>query len=124
MLAKGILAILISVSLSIAASFLFNHYELTYHKNWWWSVLLYSLIFVVLNVVYNLKTTPQSFSEMLIGSIAIKLTILLFAIFIYSLIDQGGLTKFSLHFITHYILFTIFEIRFLLLLIKSKEISK
>ena len=124
MILKGIKEIASSIILSAIISFGFNYFNLFYSANWWWSLILFAVIFITLNVLYNYKTDPKSSSDILIGTISVKTLLLLMAIFLYSLFDKKGLFSFSMHFIAHYILFTVFEIRYLLSKIKNEPNKK
>ncbi|MCE3228970.1 MAG: hypothetical protein K0S32_3521 [Bacteroidetes bacterium] len=71
-----------------------------------------------------MKTNNRSYSEMLFGTIGGKAFVLMIVVFLYAILDKKGLFAFAMHFIAHYILFTVFEIRYLLLIIKKRETQK
>lgn len=118
MFLKGLVTILICTLLAWVASWLINAYTGFYSDDWWFSLLVFAGLFCTLNIVYNIKTDLQSYSQLLIATISVKLLILLVIIFLYFLYDKSGLLKFFVHFSAHYILFTVFEIRYLLQIIK------
>ncbi len=118
MFLKGIATILICTLLAACGSWLINTYTAFYSPNWWFSLLVFSGLFFTLNIVYNIKTDLHSYSQLLLATISVKLFILLIIIFLYFLYDKTGLMKFFVHFSAHYILFTVFEIRYLLQIIK------
>ncbi len=121
---KGFKSIAISLVLGLITSIAFNYSNLFYAKNWWWSLLLFLAMYISLNILNNTKSNPESATDKLLGAIWVKTILLLFAIFLYSLVDKKGLFHFSMHFIAHYILFTVFEIRYLLSKIKNEQIKK
>jgi len=118
---KEIIPILISSVLAVVVSLTYNFSNLCYSANWWWSACFFFSIFLIVSLLRNIKTSPTTSAEIVIGSISIKALLLMIAIFIYSLIDKTGLFCFSMHFLSHYILFTVFEIRYLLTINKSKK---
>ncbi len=124
MISKGFISIIISTALSAIISLSFNLFNLFYSQNWWWSLIFFLVIFISINLLYAYKTDPKSSSDILIGTISVKTLLLLIAIFLYSLVDKKGLFHFSMHFLTHYILFTVFEIRYLLSKIKNEPNKK
>jgi len=118
---KSTISILILSAVAVSVSLAYNFFNLCYARNWWWSILFFVAIFLIVNLIRNLKTNPTISTEIVIGTISIKALLLMVAVFIYSLIDKKGFFCFSMHFLTHYILFTVFEIRYLLTVIKSKK---
>src|SRR5690606_10551852 len=108
---------------SAAVSFLLNHYTLINSANSSYGILVLLTIGIVFNSIYTYKAGKEGFTQLLIGSIVVKLLLALIIIVIYSLLDKEGFFYFSLQFILHYILFTIFEIRYLLFLIKTHPIK-
>lgn len=120
MLRKAVLSILISLLAALLLSVCFNSLGL-YSQNWWWSLLLHFVISICLKLGYSYKTDVRSFIGVLLGSFSVKLLLLMVAFFLYTLHDKRGIFNFSLHFIAHYILFTVFEMRYLLTLIKNKK---
>lgn len=119
---RGYLVILICAILSAGISFFIEHYTSFKNNDWWWSLVFFIAIFILTNIVFEYRTDLRSYSEMSFGLIIIKTLFLFVAIFLYSLYNKPGLGSFSVHFIAHYILFTLIEIRYLLYLIKNKVI--
>jgi len=119
---RGFLIILICALLSAGVSIFVGHFTSFQNKDWWWSLIFFSTIFIITNVVFEHKTDVNSYSEMSFGLIIIKTLFLFVAIFLYSLYNKQELGSFSVHFIAHYILFTLIEIRYLLYLIKNRVI--
>jgi len=116
---KGLLTLLICALLSTLISLGINHF-FTPSPNWWYSIIFYLGVFAAMNIIFSLKSSPASHAETVFGTIMVKTILLLFTVFLYSLYDKAGLKAFSVHFIAHYILFTVFEIRYLLGVIKNK----
>jgi hypothetical protein len=117
---KGIATLLLCIVLAALSSLALNYYTRFCSPNYWLSLCLFTLLFLVLNLFYNAKSDFKAYSQVLIGTISVKLLILLVAIFLYSLWDNTGLFNFFMHFSAHYILFTVFEIRYLLHIINNR----
>jgi hypothetical protein len=120
-LVRAVKAVLLSVVLSVLASMALNYAGMFYSPNWWCSLLLFCVLFIALYFIFNYRTSPRAGTELVIGANFAKLLVLFFSVFIYSLVDKKGLFSFSVHFISHYILFTVFEIRYLLSVIKTNK---
>ena len=85
------------------------------------SVLFYALVFLILNVVYNLKRNEGEFTQLLLATIIVKLLLALTLILVYKVIDPSHVFNFAMHFLIHYLVFTVFEMYYILKLIKSKQ---
>jgi len=90
-------------------------------NTWWISLLFYTLVFLILNAVYNLKRNDEEFTQLLLGTIIVKLLLALTLILVYKVIDSDHVFNFAMHFLIHYLIFTIFEMYYLIKLIKSKQ---
>lgn len=121
MFLKGIATVLICTFLATLLSLLINKFTGFYSSNWWLSLFIFIGLFFTLNLFYNIKTDFKSYTNLILATISVKLFILLIIIFLYSLFDKAGLLRFFVHFSIHYILFTVFEIRYLLQLVKNKH---
>jgi cobalamin biosynthesis protein CobD/CbiB len=117
---KGLKAIAIASALSTALSVAFLYAGICKNPNWWISLVFFIGLYFIINLAFNFNTDPQSSSTLLFGVVFLKLIILFLAVLVYSLVDRKGLLSFSAHFMGHYILFTVFEMRYLLSVIKNK----
>jgi hypothetical protein len=116
---KGIILLGVSAGLSSILSYLLNHYFSCYNQEWWISVIVYAGIFLIMHLLYLIKTEGKTYTGLLFGAITLKLIILLIFIFLYSIFRSNTLNIFAIHFFGHYILFTVPEIRYLISLIKN-----
>ncbi|WP_317896533.1 hypothetical protein [Aurantibacillus circumpalustris] len=121
---KNFYALAIPLSLSVAVSLLLNTYTRIISENYLYSLSFFTLIGFILNIIYAQKAGTKIFTQLLLVAIVIKLLLGLTGVIVYSFIDKPGFFSFSIQFILHYILFTIFEIRYLLFLIKSHPIKR
>jgi hypothetical protein len=118
---KSISAILISTGLSFLYSFLLSsqlHLESAF---WWHSLIFFVVLSIGLNLMYFIKTDEKTYTGILLSSGVIKLLLSMAICLVYLFTLKGGFFTFFLHFIGHYVLFTVFETRYLLQLIKNRS---
>jgi hypothetical protein len=123
MLIRNLSALIIPGILSLILSLLLNDYSSLISANWYFGILFLLLLCFILNLIYAHRSDSKTFTELLLAALVIKLLLALIAIILYSFFDKPGFFNFSIHFILHYILFTIFEIRYLLFIIKKRQTS-
>ncbi len=121
---KSLIHLLIALFFASVSSYLLNKYSILISPFWWISIVFYTFIFLVLNIVYNLKHTAEAFSQLLLATLIIKLVLALILVLIMRVTIKDAAFNFSMHFLIHYVLFTIFEMRYLLKLIKFKTTHK
>jgi len=114
-------SILFPALLALIFSFGINHYTKLSSVNWHLSAFFFTVFGVILNLIYFIKFKSQDFTQLLLVAIVLKLLIALVAIVAYSFYNKPDFLNFSLQFILHYILFTTFEIRYLLYLIQKNK---
>jgi hypothetical protein len=120
MFLRNLLALVFALVLAVSLSLILNNCTALVSKNWPYGLLFLTVLCFSLNLVYARRASSDTFTQLLIGSVVIKLLAGLTFIVVYSLIYKSDFFNFSVHFIGHYILFTIFEIRYLLFLIKKQ----
>jgi hypothetical protein len=81
-------------------------------------------LFLTLNIIYYFFRNHSSFSQLILVGITVKLLICLTLIAVYSFFYKGDFFQFAIIFVINYVIFTIFEIRFLLQLIKNTNLNK
>ncbi len=118
---KSISAILISIGVSFIYSYILDAQLHKTSPQWWHSLLFFTLISIAFNVAYFIKTDGKTFAGILLAAGVVKLVLSMIMVFIYSFTLKGGFFAFFLHFMGHYVLFTVFEIRYLLQLIKNQS---
>lgn len=119
MLAKNLLSVFLSAVVAAAVSCILSEYFNVVNTYWHLSLLYYCLLFFMFNLVYQFKAGSTDFTGLLLGGIIIKLLLAFFIVFAYAFLKLPAFAQFSGHFIAHYILFTIFEIRYLTTLINT-----
>jgi hypothetical protein len=123
MFLKNTASVLISALLAFLLSLLLNQYTQFNTDRWYFGIYFFAALCFILNLVYAWQRKSRIFTQLLIAGVVVKLVLALTAIIIYSFLDHAGFFNFSIHFVAHYILFTIFEIRFLLYIIKTTRLS-
>ncbi|MBA2612922.1 MAG: hypothetical protein H0U95_13190 [Bacteroidetes bacterium] len=118
---KSISALLISAGLSCIYSFILNVYFHQESAAWWQSMLFFAILFIIFTLLYFIRTDAKTYTGILLSSGVVKFLLSSILLLVYSFTLKGGFLSFSLHFIGHYVLFTVFEIRYLLQLIKTKK---
>jgi cobalamin biosynthesis protein CobD/CbiB len=121
MLLKNIFAVFWPLVLGTIASTLFNHFHLYASIHWAWSLLFFGVISVLANAIYTFQSKAENFTEVILGGIVVRLIAGFFCIFLYALYRETTFISFAAHFLVHYVLFTIFEVRYLFFLIKQQS---
>lgn len=124
MLLKNLLCLIFSIGTSTAVSFLLNTSSTFFTSLWYMGILILLPFSFGLNLFFGFRSKDENFSQLLLGGIVIKMLVALISIVLYSLIDRPRFFAFSIHFIAQYILFTTFEIRYLLYIIKTRQHAK
>lgn len=124
MFGKNVWSLFLAVLSSAAISFLLNQVPALYIATWYTGIIILSPFSFGLNLFFGLRSKDENFSQLLLGGIVIKMLVALISIVLYSLIDRPGFFAFAMHFIAQYILFTVFEIRYLLHIIKTRQHAK
>jgi len=121
---RNLVAIAFPAAFSILLSFLLNHFSPLIATNWPYGLIFLIALSFILNLIYAYQAGSVDFTQLLIVAIVIKLLLSLVGIVVYSFLDKPGFFNFSIQFILHYVLFTIFEIRYLLHIIKTHPLNK
>ncbi len=103
--------------LASGVSLLINAMNLESIKSnyWYASVLFFLSSGLLINfILFKNPVDPKDFVFKIMFTSMLRLLLCMIGIFIYSKIDKPHLIAFSLHFMLHYILFTIIEITYLL----------
>ena len=119
MLFKNLTSIFIPALLAALLSFVLNHYTALQTGRWTFSILFFMILCFGFNLVYAARSRKPEFAQLLLGGIVVKLLLALVVVLTYSFLFKADFFAFAIHFILHYVLFTIFEIRYLLPLIKN-----
>lgn len=124
---KPNILILVSAIASAVVSVLMNFipFEATFCKLWIVSVGFHILISFALNaILFRKNDDPKDFVNKIMFTSMGRLLFCMFGVFIYSLIDKPHFMGFAIHFMLHYLIFTVLEISYLLKYIKTQNNEK
>ncbi len=88
---------------------------------WFVSILFFLSTGLLINfILFKKYADPKDFVFKIMFTSMLRLLLCMIGVFIYSLIDKPHMVSFALHFMLHYILFTIFETSYLLKYTKTQ----
>lgn len=123
---KPFILMLVSALVSSIISVLLNliPYQAVQSQLWIVSVGFHVLISLALHAIMYRKTEdPKDFINKIMLTSMGRLLLCMVGVFIYSLVDKPHFMGFAIHFMLHYVLFTIFEINYMLKFVKSQQNS-
>jgi len=110
----------ISAILSSLISLLLNFLSLASAPYWFISAAFHLFISLLLYMLlFRKKGDPRDYTFKIMFSSMGRLLVCMVGLLIYKVCDKQNFTHFAVHFMLHYILFTVFEIRYLLNYIKA-----
>jgi hypothetical protein len=121
MISGNIISILLSAGASVLISLLLNHKTIVVAQDWYFGPLFFTITCFCLNIFYTRAVSTGAFTQKLMAGIVIKLLLALIFVVLYLFWNKPGFFYFAVHFMIHYILFTVFEIRYLLTVVKTKS---
>jgi len=116
---RNLIALLFSSFFSVIVSLALNKFSPLVSQTWYLGILFFIILSFILNLIYAYNAGSKGFTELLLATIVIKLLLALIFVVVYSFIDKPGFFSFSIQFVLQYILFTVFEVRYLLHIIKT-----
>jgi hypothetical protein len=119
--ARNIFHVVISALAGLCLSYFLNRLNEVRYPFYGWVVLYFSVVFFISNLIYAHNRQKDDFVAMLLSGIVVRLLLCLVVIVIYMVSGGPLFFAFAIHFIAHYILFTIVEIRYLRSLIKPHK---
>ena len=94
-----------------------------YNSNWFVSVLFFlSVAFLINFILLRKEIDPKELVLKIMVTSMLRIVIYMAGIFVYRLVDKANFTSFVVHFMMHYVLFTVFEIAYLLKFTKSQNL--
>ncbi len=110
----------ISTLLSLTLNYL-NILEI-YNSNWYASVLFFFGVSLLVNyILFKKEVDPKELIFKIMITSMLRIVIYMFGIFVYRLVDKPNYKSFVVHFMMHYVLFTVVEIAYLLKFNKSQN---
>jgi hypothetical protein len=102
-----------ALALGTATSFTLNFLTRFSTEAWPISLLFFVALFLVLAFVYGRKKNHVERAPVLIGGFVVRFLSGLVFLLVFSFALKGGFLAFSIHFIAHWLLFTLAEIAYL-----------
>jgi len=124
MLTKNLISLALALIFNLFISFSVYFFLVIEYKYWLFVPPVFLVIFFLLNLLSVYRSTKEDFTQFLLVSLAIKLLIALLTLLICAFLYREHFKGFSIHFVSAYIIFTVFEIRFLNQVIHSKSSNK
>jgi hypothetical protein len=124
MFRRLLFSIILPAIASTVCSWALNSYTDLKAQNWLYSIVLFLPIFLISNLYFSKKRDPAEFMKLVFAATIIKFFVALVAIVAYTFYDFNGALPFAVHFILTFILFSIFEIRYLSQLVTNKTNNK
>ncbi len=120
-LLKNFVSVIIPAVLGFVFTYLFSFYQQVQIKHLAWAIAALATYCLIMNFIYAAMAGKSNFTgAMLVGSV-LKLLFSFVAIFVYSILFPAFFSSFALQYIMIYLIFTLFEIRYLLYLIKHQN---
>ncbi len=123
MFVKALKTLLFVSLLAIAISQVLNNLNSpkVFAGYWYFSVIFFAGAALLINFIfYKSDGDPRTFVFKIMSTSMLRLLLCMIGIFIYSIFDKAHFLSFAIHFGLHYILFTIFEISYLIKYTKTK----
>ncbi|MBL7903071.1 MAG: hypothetical protein JNK73_13830 [Bacteroidia bacterium] len=120
MLAKNIVSIALALLFSAFISFSIHFFASGHLEQWFYIPLGFAFFFFIYNFVYTYRSTKEEFTQFLLFSLALKLLLAFFTLLLCAFLFRSSFSGFAFHFVSTYMVFTVFEIRFLNQLIRNK----
>lgn len=120
-LLKNFVSVIIPAVLGFVFTYLFSFYQQVQIKHLAWATAALATYCLIMNFIYAAMAGKSNFTgAMLVGSV-LKLLFSFVSIFVYSILFPAFFSSFALQYIMIYLIFTLFEIRYLLYLIKHQN---
>lgn len=113
--------LLLPLVLSLVCSIVFNLFAPTAYSLYYLSAFIQLVLSAALFFIYKKKLNPKEYTQLLFGSNLVKFLLCLFGLIAFYVIDKVHFGKFSLHYLVHYLIFTIFELNYLFKNIKQRQ---
>lgn len=121
MLVKNIVSVLLPASLSYLISILLNSHSRFINPIWPYSIAYFVVFCFTSNLIFTSNLKSETYTGQLLTGVTIKLLLAFVILAVFSVLNKAAFLGFSIQFISQYILFTTFEIRYLLSLHKTKS---
>jgi hypothetical protein len=115
--------ILLGAALCVAVTFALNEWSAFVSELWYPGLAFLIILSVAFNIYYYSKRDSDSFAGLLIGGVALRLLLSLVFLLLLWFFARTHFFVAAIHFMAHYTLFALFEIRYLSLLAAGRRSS-
>jgi hypothetical protein len=123
MLAKSFLSLLLAALFSAFISFSIQFFTPVVFNDWIFVHLIFFVFFFLYNLIYIFRSKKNDFTQFLLFSLALKLLLAFFTLLLCAFLFRSSFKGFAIHFVSTYMVYTVFEIRFLNYLIQTQSNS-
>jgi len=117
-----VLVLIAAVCCAVSVGINYLNLPKIYNSHWHISVIFFLSTALLINMIlFRNQADPRDFTFKIMMTSMLRILLCMIGVFIYSLVNKPALLGFVTHFMSHYILFTVFEIAYLLRYTKSQH---
>ena len=120
LLVPFITSLLFPTFLGLLTSWILNRFKFLPSNEWPLGIVFFLGTGVILNILYVVRRKAKDFTQMVFVSLILRLILAFIFIFIQSMYETQVFFNFSMHFLSYFVFYTIFEIRFISIIINNK----
>jgi hypothetical protein len=118
---RHVVALLVPSLLCVGVSFALNRYTHLVNPFWSYNFLFFAPLCFILNLVFSVSRKSPQFTQILLFGNSVKLLLTFVGIFLLSLMMPKLFYPIAIHFVLYYLVFTIFEVHFMIYLIQLNK---
>lgn len=118
---RHVVALLVPSLLCVGVSFALNRYTHLVNPFWSYNFLFFAPLCFILNLVFSVSRKSSQFTQILLFGNSVKLLLTFVGIFLLSLMMPKIFYPIAIHFVLYYLVFTIFEVHFMIYLIQLNK---
>ena len=113
-------SLLFPTLLGLLASWLLNNYAVLQSDDWPLALMFFLGTGCILNTLYFIRRHSKDFAQMVFVSLILRLILAFLFIFVQALLEKQVFFNFAMHFLCYFVFYTIFEIRYISIIINKK----
>ena len=118
---RHVVALLVPSLLCFGVSFVLNRHTHLVNPFWSYNFLFFAPLCLILNLVFSVSRKSPQFTQILLFGNSVKLLLTFVGIFLLSLMMPKLFYPIAIHFVLYYLVFTIFEVHFMIYLIQLNK---
>ena len=116
-------SLLIPSLLGLISSWILNYFTFLKSDEWVLGLTFFLGTGIILNVIYILRRRAGDFTQMVFVSLILRLILAFLFTFIQSMQETQVFFNFAIHFLCYFVFYTIFEIRFISVIVNKKTVN-